>query len=79
MPLDRWNGDTSLLKDKHICKMDIDFENKTIKIYARYGTYDRDYSIFEFGVKPFTLASPFGMVAQGLRRLVSNSIAGGRY
>jgi len=69
-----WNGDLSFLDEKHITAIIIDFKEKTVETFVdnefkhqtggKYVPVDKPH--------PFTNASPFGQIARGLRRMISN-------
>lgn len=70
----RWNGDPSLLKDTDIAELVIDFEDQTFSVTMR----DQDYSMRTGYHRNFTTVSSFGLMARGLRRMVSDVFSSDR-
>ncbi len=76
MTKEPWNGDLSLLREDHITAMIIDFEERTVEVYADNQFRDQTGGHYELVEKPLPFAnvSPFGQIARGLRRMMSNHL-----
>ena len=71
-----YSGDPSLLKENHITALIIDFKKRTVETYVDNPFKHRTGGKYEPVEKPhkFSNSSPFGQIARGLRRMVSNEI-----
>lgn len=70
---DRWDGHKENLKDSSINALQIDFEDKTIRVEARM----EDGSIYGFSPFKFSLSSAGGLISQALRKYAANHISRG--
>jgi hypothetical protein len=72
-----WNADISVLKDHHVTALIIDFKERTFEVYVDNELYGRTGGKYEpiATAQPFTNVSPFGQIARGLRRMVTNDLS----